>query len=102
MTKKKSKTARKTLAERLEEARSAGFSAGFEEGRAAGRREFGPNSLWKDALTDFAQQIKGWPIDGADVVALIGTDLKHICNMAIPARTAKAIANELERLGYKR
>lgn len=98
----KTKIKRKTLAEKLEEAGQEGYNRGYEQGCRAGRAEFGPEWTLRDALTDFTQQIKGWPIDGAAVVALMGTDLKHICNMAIPARTAKAIAKQLERLGYTR
>lgn len=103
---KKTKVVRQTLKEKLAiacvEARSVGWNDGFEKGMSEGLRKFRPQPDIQDALTDFAQQVKGWPIDGSAVVMLIGTDLKHICNMAIAARTAKAIAGELERLGYKR
>ncbi|MET4341954.1 hypothetical protein [Bradyrhizobium sp. RT9a] len=103
---KKAKVVRKTLKEKVAiacvEARALGWADGFDKAMAEARRKFAPDTEIQDALTDFAQQIRGWPIDGAAVVMLVGTDLKHICNMAIPARTAKAIAGELERLGYKR
>lgn len=91
---KKAKVVRKTVAERIADACAKTQAEWYE-------RTFGPSWAHREALTDFVRSIKGWPIDDGAVVALIGTDLKRICNMAISARTAKAIAAELERLGYK-
>lgn len=99
--KKKVKAVRKTLKDKLAEVHLAAVEQGRREGYESAKRDFGPNWSLRDGLTDFVRLIESWPIDGSAVVALVGTDLKHICNASLPARTVKAIAGELKRLGYK-
>lgn len=98
---KKAKVVRKTLREKLTEARllarEEGFSCGFAEGAAAGRREFLPPCESREGILNFVRAVEGWPLNGDALVALVATDLKHICNMAVPARTMQVIASEMKK-----
>lgn len=98
---KKSKVVRKTFTARLEEAkdeaRRVGFNDGFSEGTASGRREFLPPYDAREALLNFARAVESWPIDGNALVAIVATDLKHVCNLAVPARVMQVIASEMKK-----
>lgn len=98
---KKTKSVRKTLKEKLAEEHQKGFDRGYSAGERQTKFNFMPEWSLEKPLVDFVRLVQSWPIEPGGVVALVGTDLKAICNAAIPMRTLRAIADELKRLGYK-
>lgn len=98
---KKAKVVRKTLAQQVWEAREAGIKhghdVGWSDGVASGRREFLPPSDAREGLLSFVRAVEGWPINGDAVVAIVATDLKHICNLAVPARVMQVLATEMKK-----
>lgn len=98
---KKVKVVRKTFAERLFEAREEGIKRGHDaawsDGIASGRREFLPPYESREGILAFVRAVESWPINGDALVAVVATDLKHICNMAVPARVMQVIAAEMKK-----
>lgn len=101
MAKKKTKVVRATLKEKLVFARSEGWTDGFDkgmrEGATKGRLEFLPPYESRAGLLDFVRAVESWPLDGNALVAIAATDLKHLCNLALPARVMQLIAAEMKK-----
>lgn len=97
----KPKAERLTVKQRLVLERADGWAKGFDdgmrEGMQKGRKEFLPPYESRAGLLDFVRAVESWPVNGDAVVAIIATDLKHICNLAVPARVLQAIAAEMKK-----
>lgn len=98
---KKTTIRRKSIKERIFDAEQYGIKKGHDvawsDAAASVRREFLPPYEAREGILSFVRTVESWPIDGKAVVVVVATDLKHICNAALPAKVLQVIAAEMKK-----